>query len=212
MASKAEVLKVWAGLSAVYPTFARDTDPATLQQTLHIYQELLSDIPYEILAAAAKQHIGSCKWFPTIAELRQAAVGITTAALPERTGTEAWGIVSDTFTDGRYYQFDDHAVTPEFDDPLITATVRAMGGYWHLYGSIRDAHGNPAADRARFIECYDALKRRQREETLLLPGTVALRQQIAARQSEAPQLTDGTAPRAVGDVLRGMLPASTRRP
>jgi hypothetical protein len=208
MATLEEITKVFGALSLSYPNYIKDADA---KNTITIYAELLADIPGDVLRAAAKQHIASSKFFPTIAELRQLALSIAIAALPERTGVEAWGLVVDTFASGGYYRYEDgHDVTPEFDDPLITATVKGMGGYWHLYGCIRDPHGNPAADRARFIDCYEALKRRQRDDAMLLPGTVALRQQIAAAHNGngTPLLTDGeyneNGPRSIGTIMRNM--------
>lgn len=181
MATDKEAMKVWMVLVVAYPTHGREVGEAVMQQTAKLYARLLADLPVPLLMAAAEQHIASSKWFPTVAELRAQVASIQRAALPERGGLEAWGIVQETFTDGGYYQYDDgHATTPEFDDPLITATLKALGGYWHLYGLIRDPHGNPAADRARFVECYETLRRRQNEEALLLPGVRALRQQIKA--------------------------------
>lgn len=191
MATQPEVLKVWTILAAAYPNYVREIDGKTLQQTLRLYQQLLADVPADVLEATAMQHIAQSKFFPTVAELRQGANTLTLAALPERNGEQAWGLVIDTFTDGRYYQFDDHAYTPEFDDPLIVATLKAMGGYWHLYGCVRDAHGNMPSERARFVECYETLKRRRHEDALLLPQVRDLRDRLNGGSGSKPALTDG---------------------
>jgi hypothetical protein len=54
-------------LSAILP------DRKLLPEAIEIYSELLDDIPNEILKQAEKSCLLNCKFFPTIAEIRERA-------------------------------------------------------------------------------------------------------------------------------------------
>lgn len=185
MASKAEIGKVLGILSAAYPQFGKDVSETALAMTMRVYEQTLQDVPADVLEAAALQQISNSRFFPTVAELRERAAALLAPA--ERSAMEAWGEVLDTFTDGRYYRFEDgHSYTPVFDDPVLAAVVDDMGGYWHVYECHRSKDGNPTADRARFIEAYNARQKRQREERLALPQVERVRAQLAASRENNP--------------------------
>jgi hypothetical protein len=202
MATKAEIVKLWAVLCATYPQYSKDLQPDTLELTVSVYQELLADIPIATLQASAKQHIASSKWFPTVAELRQGATSISTTQ--HVTALEAWGEVKAAMLAWNRYSNGGDPAWPTFSNPLIANMVRNLGGMIALQDS-----ENEVADRARFVEGYNVLLRRAEDDKMLLPGTRELRQQIAAGNG-APQLTDGNGARRVGDVLAGLLPRSAK--
>lgn len=162
MATKGEVLRVWAMLCAAYPTFARDSAPDALQQTLHVYQQILADVPADVLEATALQHIASSKFFPTVAELRTIAVTLAAPQFP--TPMEAWGEV--VRARGRWCRYDSNGnpPSPEYSHAIIARIVRDMGGMIYLQDS-----ENETADRARFLEAYQTLVRREQEDAMLLP-------------------------------------------
>src|SRR5689334_3695070 len=87
MASDAEVTKALTVLAAAYPRF--DLPEATIK----IYQRLLADLEFDILKAATLQCATMCKFFPTVAEIREAAVEIEVMSIGIPSPTEAWGEV-----------------------------------------------------------------------------------------------------------------------
>lgn len=179
-----EFVQVWNLLAIAYPNYCREQSAETLAQTLRLYWQLLADIPIERLKTAALRHISASKFFPAVSELRNAAVDLVQA--PAQTAMEAWGEVLSAMGEARYYIFEDHYETPEFDNPITNRLVRSMG-WKELCRS-----DNAIADRARFTQAYEQLVERQRSEAVFpealqagaqtptLPE--AGRQQLMARQ------------------------------
>jgi hypothetical protein len=154
-----EFLTVWNLLDVAYAYFGREKSPEQIKQTLHLYAQLLSDIPIDQLKQAALRHIGTSKFFPTIAELREATA---TLALPvQQTALEAWGEVMAALSDARYYVYTDHCEVPVFANPITNRLVASMG--WRNIC----ASDNVIADRARFVQAYEVLAERERNEAAL---------------------------------------------
>ena len=51
-------------------------DKKTSEEFYEIYQEYLSDLPDEVVVSAIKNCICECRFFPTIAEIRQKTASI----------------------------------------------------------------------------------------------------------------------------------------
>jgi hypothetical protein len=167
MATAEEILKVFALLRANYHYALKDMTAEQISDLQVLWCELLRDVDGGLLRAAALQHASTSKWFPTVAELREAAADIVS---PDHrmTAMEAWGEVARQIREiGSYGK-------PEFSNPLIRRLVTDMG-WLNLCVS-----GMPGADRARFIEGYNALMLREKRETMELPQVTDARQQFRA--------------------------------
>lgn len=167
MASDDEILTLFNMLKANYHYALRDLDASQISDLQMIWCETLKDVDYGLLKAAALQHVSISKWFPTVAELRQAAADIIS---PDHrmTAMEAWGEVS------RQIRTIGHCGRPEFTNPLIRQLVTDLG-WLNLCRSEM-----PAADRARFMQGYEALVARAREDLVELPQVSEARRQFAA--------------------------------
>ena len=171
MATDFEIKRIWALLGTAYPTYAKEQSTEMMAQTLRLYQRLLADIPGEMLEAAALQHVASSRFFPTIAELREIAVAIM--APPSTTPMEAWGKLQAAMADVRFYRYaDGYHEFPHFDDPILERVVQDMG--WANLTASEDT----VADRARFLQAYEAYARRMREDQMLLPAVRELAQTL----------------------------------
>lgn len=153
--TRAEAAKLVAILANAYPA-ARVTE-----ETSELYEAMLADLDFGAVQRAAARHIATSKWFPTVAELRAAAVEV--ALGPRRTGLEAWGdVVAAIRFVGAYG-------APRFDDALVAECVRTLGWRGLCLGD------NEVSDRARFSELYESLAQRARVdavagESLSLPA------------------------------------------
>ena len=162
MATELEVLQVHSLLSINYPAQAAKLNAADMQAQLALWVQLLGDLPGEVLKAAALQHMASSQWFPAVAELRQQAGAIVAPAA--QTAIEAWGTVTAAMASARYYRYaDGFHEFPVFDDPITQKVVNAMG-WGNLCGS-EDA----TADRARFLQGYEAVAKRMQDDRQTLP-------------------------------------------
>jgi len=152
-------------LTRAYPD--KQIPPATIE----VYVRCLADLPREVVEGAVLSHISSNKWFPTIAELRTAALDfIPGGRMP--TALEAWAEVMRAFSEVGYYR------QPTFSHPAIEQAVTAMG--W------RDLcmSENGMADRAHFIRLYETYCNRLKADLVQLAEVRDLRERLG----EAPLL------------------------
>jgi hypothetical protein len=121
---------------------------------------------------AAGRIVCTSKWLPSVAEFRAALGEVHHGA--RRTGAEAWGDVR------RLFSYRERAAMADVD-PVVLEVCTAQGWIhwrtmWRNGEDIEQWHvamgedANPAADRARFIELYDALTVGERKAAQLAPG------------------------------------------
>jgi hypothetical protein len=175
MASPAFIAKTIGGLVLAYPS-------ANIPEaTMHVYAKALADLSEPVLDLACTQIVATSKWFPTVAELREAAAAVQMDAGATLTAGEAWGEALHTIRMLGYYE------KPVFSNPLIAKCVEAMGGWKYLSES-----EDTMADRAHFMKTWDAVQKRETKEVQLPPQLRAgseVREQLAGLQK---QLTKGT--------------------
>lgn len=99
---------------------------------LMAYDIALSDVPLAALNSAALQLLKTAKFMPSPAEIREAAGAVSGAVATKDKPTLAWVDVRRAIN--RVGGYD----SPNFQDPLINATIRAMGGWVALCDSTPD--------------------------------------------------------------------------
>ena len=102
-------------------TFQRE--PSTF--LFDAYRTALADLPIEAVENAAGAALGSLKFMPKPVELRELA-GAKNAPSIEDRALIAWGCVLQAIRDTSGY------ATVDFDDPVINATIRDLGGWIQL--------------------------------------------------------------------------------
>jgi hypothetical protein len=137
------------------------------EESLRVYEMVLADIAPPLLRTAVLRHISTSKWFPTIAELRQAAAEIVLQTDGQLTGPEAWGMVQ------REVRLVGHWRKPRLG-PMVRRAVEAIGGWRQLCLS-----ENSTADRARFIEAYTILRKREADRVQALPQVTGAQEGLA---------------------------------
>ncbi|MGD8751062.1 MAG: hypothetical protein PVG14_06545 [Anaerolineales bacterium] len=137
------IKEILAIAAAAYPTYELSAP------TIKIYARMLSDIPPEVLEQAVLYHIDHCKFFPTISELRDAYFEIIQLGRSVPTAYDAWREVTRQIIDTGSFS------SPKFSHHLIMKAVEGVGGWRNLCRST-----NQTADRARFLEAYEAYVQR----------------------------------------------------
>lgn len=140
-----EAMKLVATLQGAFPA------AAMTEATCRVYERFLLDLDPIVADAAIVRLISTCKFLPTIAEIRGMANDV--ARGPMRSAEEAWGDVVAAIRRFGSYR------APTFDDPLVAYAVKQLG--WRnlcLEGS------NDSADRARFCELYERAAARQKQD------------------------------------------------
>ena len=153
-----QVAKILGVMIHAYPRFELSTD------TIRLYGQLLSDIPVDVLEAAAHQIMAESKFFPTIAEFREMSHSLMTGKRNIPSAYEAWeNAMSEINRCGDYYRYQVQTHLPEYSHPLVEKAVGIIG-YRNLMES-----DNKVADRAHFFKIYESLLDRAQDEIRLLP-------------------------------------------
>ncbi len=171
MATIPEITNILKVLASAYPTFALK------EPTTRLYLTLLEDLPGKLLHAAALEHISRSPFFPTIAELRQAAFDL----VPNQPGQppeahSAWSEVLQAFDSSGYLE------EPTFSHLLISMAVQALN--WQALCR----SDNPIADRSHFVQVYQALLEQRKAELRRSPE---VQKHLLALKAAVPQFTEG---------------------
>ncbi len=110
------------------------------------YELGLRGMSVEQIKSATEQALRECRFMPPPAELRE----LVYLRLPDR-AVKAWLSFEQAVVENGYIR------TVTFDDPVINATVRALGGWEHCCGM--PANEFDTFLQKRFQETYQALAR-----------------------------------------------------
>lgn len=179
MATRQELEKSWKALLSAFPNNKVDAGTAA------IYAATLQDIDGEILNAGVLDCITRCKFFPTVAEIREAAFSVSSARIAQPTALEAWGHVKAMVGDFGYYRVPD---VSDFADHTAGETILTLG--WRDF--CMSESDDEMSWRARFCDLYDAKCQREREYGRMLPE---VRQTITRRLGGA----------TIGQMIAGLL-------
>lgn len=155
MANQETVTKCMGVWSAQWPNF-----PLT-EATIAAYCDLLKDIDGNLLEVAARECSATCKFFPTVAEIREKCNRLAELEGSDPTAEEAWELVNKAIREVGSYS------DPNFSSPLIHRAVGAVGGWYHLCVEVE----NFEVVRSQFIRIYDSFVRSKRERKALSPET-----------------------------------------
>lgn len=147
-----EFAKMAAAMRAYYPREKILPDDASRD----LWYKHLEDIPYETAVVALNKWVAVNKWPPTIADIREAALEVSTDAIPD--WSEAWETVLNAIR--RFGPYRQTEAMESLDD--MTRTVVRRLGFMTLCSS-----ENVAADRANFRTIYQIMAERKRREAQL---------------------------------------------
>ena len=159
MSTKAEIAALLTLLEELYTHREKLSDGAVM-----LYQQVLADIPFNVLEVAVKDHVTTSKWFPSPAELREKATSYAMPQIPS--AMEGWGQVQNEIRRVGYLG------KPDLKNPIAARVVQAMG--WKYLCLSEDG----MADRAHFLKAYDQVKEREQREVVMLPEVKALAKQL----------------------------------
>ena len=164
-----EAMTLVRQMMAAYPAAPMGPD------NIQAYASHLADLDVEVAAVAIRRCIASCRFLPSIAEIReQAATCLDDAPDAE----QAWGIVCAEI------RRVGHNGRPAFPHARILDAVQAIGGWYDVCSS-----DNAAADRSHFVKAYAAATKRSREAITLagVPSLAEVRVQMlpAAQEVQA---------------------------
>lgn len=125
--------------------------------TAELWYKMLADIPYDIAEKALIKVLATARFFPSIADIREAAVDIVQ---PLPSAAVAWEEVSSM---QRVYSFRESGEGIKHLSPLTKRVVRAIG-LWDLYNSPGES------SQRMFFKLYEAMAHEQRKLAVLPDG------------------------------------------
>jgi hypothetical protein len=165
--TKEEIKNLLALATANFPNMQEKN----MTPTAVLWDKMLSDIPYQLAEKALVKVLSTAKFFPTVAEIREAAAEITNP-LPI-TAAEAWGQVMEAVRKFGSYR---PTEAMEWLSPEVAVMVRRFG--------FVDICRSEQIDviRGQFIKLWDSQAKREKE-LMVLPSPVRnLIQGVAERR------------------------------
>ena len=147
-----EIKKLISWAAAAFPGMQEKN----LGPTAELWHKMLSDLPYEVAEKALVKVLSSAKFFPTVAEIREAAVLLTRPMMP--THSEAWGLVRQAIWDYSAYREKDAL---EALPPVVSRVVKDIG--WREICLSEE----PDIIRAQFRKAYEVHCKREAEMSVL---------------------------------------------
>ena len=173
MATKEQVSKLMGVMATGFPNYK------LARETIVVYAELLADVDYTLLEAAAKQVMTENReFFPSLGHWRQTAFEIIEKAQQIPDAFAAWEEVM--YKIGHRWTYDE----PECSHPLIAQAVKIVS-FTRLCNFSLD---ELSYERTNFYKVYESLLTRARDDVRMLP---AVKEAAAKIASGVKQLTEG---------------------
>jgi hypothetical protein len=128
-----------------------------MRPTANLWKELLGDMPFEVAKAAIIKVLATTKFWPTVAEIREAAAQLTGPQIISP--AEAWALVERANDNYGYYRPIEGMKTLP---PLVQTTIRALGGFRDVCAS-----ENVGVTRGQFMKMYEQYAVREKEMSVL---------------------------------------------
>ena len=131
-----------------------------LEPTCHLWEKMFSDMPYDLAEAALIKVLSTAKFWPTVAEIREAAAQISQPRIMD--ASEAWGQVMEGLRRFGLYQAQ---AAMDWFSPDVRMMVKRFGWYELCHTD------NIDVVRGQFMRAWDAHAKGQREMAVL-PGPI----------------------------------------
>lgn len=156
MASKQTLSKVMLILTQAFPSNKIEGG------TVAVYNKALIDIADHALVIAAQECIANCKFFPTVAEIRDRAYQHESRAMDLPSPEEAWAEVQNQARKVGNYGF------PTFSHDIIREALYAVGGWYHIC-----VEANHEVVRPQYMRIYQSMLNRRKSDLMTLSETRA---------------------------------------
>lgn len=162
-----EAIALVGMLFAAYPKFE------VPKETIQLYQQFMLDLDADLAKAAVVRHIATSKYFPTIAELRDAVMSFDN--IPN--ASDAWAeVLQQLRAVGSYGR-------PKFSHPVVKKAVDAIGWTSLCWSE------QIGVERAHFIKIYETYRGREVENAKIIP----VLERLGLKMPDMPALPEGEA-------------------
>lgn len=165
--TKTDAAKLVAIMVAAYPNYDKFKNAEAVQATVNLWAMMFATDDGGLVGLAVKKHIATSKWPPSVAEIRELMLEMTSPDLipPDM----AWAEVATAIRELSAY-----AERSEYEERLPPLVCRAADavGWEHLRSLHRDAYVGEKAgmDRLAFLQQYTPMYERERRRAMTPEG------------------------------------------
>ena len=158
-------------------------DKPKSEAQLSIYLAGLDDLPIEQVLGALTLAVKQCRWFPTVAELREMVSGPA-----EDRAAYAWGLMLSELRRVGYLG------QPDWQDPILDDTIRSLWGGWRRLCTTLPAEGPELIGWMKQFQAHyrSAIHRYETTPALNAAEAKSILAQVIAKV-RPPALTEGQA-------------------
>ena len=163
MMTSQEFDKIRAALKSAWPSANIMPD----KFSINLWYQMLKDIPYKVCSAAVMELMGTEKYAPSIAQIREKCSAYKEESDME--AGEAWEFVRKMIR--KYGHPGELEALAEMDD--LTREATQAIGFLNICKS-----ENIMVERAHFLKIYDSLRKRRKNDRMLPPAVLANKHRI----------------------------------
>ena len=177
-----ELAKILGTLLEDFPAMGRQMDTEARLKMFRAYHLILGDLDADLLLKAALGLVGTATFYPSAGELRRAYFDLVDSAAGIPDAYQAWAEVKALFRRG--FSRMRPPTAESVSHPRVLDALEGIGGWRALCVSENDM-----ADRARYVQAYEAYTKREQYTERMLPGVMETAKRLVARERKA--LTGG---------------------
>lgn len=164
-----DVVKIFIVIRTAYPNFYKDMKKEDLEATIDLWAEMFAHENTQLVVAATKNLINSFKWPPTIADIKEEMYKLT--EVETETPIEIWNKIKSAIGRAGYYAAEEFERLPEVAKTFVGSPKQLRE--WALSEDYNDS-----VVKGQFLKQYEVLKKREKDNKLMLPQVKELTRQL----------------------------------
>lgn len=164
-----DVVKIFIVIRTAYPNFYKDMKKEDLEATIDLWAEMFAHENTQLVVAATKNLINSFKWPPTIADIKEEMYKLT--EVETETPIEIWNKIKSAIGRAGYYAAEEFERLPEVAKTFVGSPKQLRE--WALSEDYNDG-----VVKGQFLKQYEVLKKREKDNKLMLPQVKELTRQL----------------------------------
>lgn len=164
-----DVVKIFIVIRTAYPNFYKDMKKEDLEATIDLWAEMFAHENTQLVVAATKNLINTFKWPPTIADIKEEMYKLT--EVETETPIEIWNKIKAAISKAGYYSVEEFEKLPEIAKTFVGSPRQLKE--WAL-----SIDYNDSVVKGQFLKQYEVLKKREKDNKLMLPQVKELTRQL----------------------------------
>lgn len=164
-----DVVKIFIVIRTAYPNFYKDMKKEELDTTIDLWTEMFAHENTQLVVAAVKNLINTFKWPPTIADIKEEMYKLT--EVETETPIEIWNKIKSAIGRAGYYAAEEFEKLPEVAKTFVGSPRQLRE--WAL-----SIDYNDSVVKGQFLKQYEVLKKREKDNKLMLPQVKELTKQL----------------------------------